>query len=158
MEKKMKEQIGDLSLLEKKFQEEIKALEDQLLETKRRLNIVVEAIELLKEGGTFNQDKLFVMPEILSDKYKDMSMRRAIEDILRSNHGKKLSAEFILSELKKNGFVSNSKNLKRDVYTRLFRLHKSGVLLSRKEGGLKKYFIKEEKVKEEVKNEKGGMS
>jgi cell division protein FtsB len=154
----MKEQVADLSLLEKKFQDEIKALEDQLLKTKKRLTIVTEAIELLKEGGTFNQDNLFIMPETLSDKYKGVPMRKAIEEILRSYHGKKVSAGDVLSNLKKNGFVSKSKNLKRDVYTRLFRLRKSGILCSRTEGGLKKYFIKEDKIEEEAKNEKGGMS
>jgi len=140
---KMKDQIGDLSVLEKKFQDEIQGLEEKLSETKRKLSIVIEAIGLLKDGGTFNQNKLFNMPEPLTNKYKDMSMKQAIKDVLQSYGGKKVSAETILSDIQKNGFVSKSKNLKRDVYTRLFRLHKSGVLGSRKEGGLKKYFIKE---------------
>ena len=148
----MKEQIGDLSVLEKRFQDEIKNLEERLSETKRKLTIVIEAIGLLKDGGTFNQNKLFNTPEPLSNKYKDMSMKQAIKDVLQSYHGKKVSAGTILSDIQENGFVSKSKNLKRDVYTRLFRLHKSGVLGSRKEGGLKKYFIKEDNNIEESKS------
>jgi Fic family protein len=121
----------------------------RLSEARRKLTVVTEAIELLKKEGVFDQDKLFSTPEILSNKYKDWGMKVAIEDILKSAHGNKASAQYVISELQKHGFVSKSKNLKRDVYTRLFRLQKRGILGARKEGGLKKYFWKDEKIEEE---------
>jgi hypothetical protein len=145
----MKEQMADLGLLEKRFRDEIESLELRLSEARRKLTVVTEAIELLKKEGVFDQDKLFSTPEILSNKYKDWGMKVAIEDILKSAHGNKASAQYVISELQKHGFVSKSKNLKRDVYTRLFRLQKRGILGARKEGGLKKYFWKDEKIEEE---------
>ena len=141
--------MADLGLLEKRFRDEIESLELRLSEARRKLTVVTEAIELLKKEGVFDQDKLFSTPEILSNKYKDWGMKVAIEDILKSAHGNKASAQYVISELQKHGFVSKSKNLKRDVYTRLFRLQKRGILGARKEGGLKKYFWKDEKIEEE---------
>ena len=49
--------------------------------------------------------------------------------------------EIIHTELVKNGFKSKSENLKRDIYSRLYRLEKDGVLISKKEGGVKKYSL-----------------
>lgn len=151
----MKEQMADLGLLEKRFKDEIESLELRLSEARRKLTVVTEAIELLEKEGVFDQEKLFSTPEILSTKYHDMGMKEAIKDILKSAHGKKASAEYVILELKKHGFISKSKNLKRDVYTRLFRLHKRGILGARKESGLRRYFWKEEKIEEEPKKEKG---
>lgn len=151
----MQEQMADLGLLEKRFQDEIESLELRLSDARRKLNVVTEAIDLLKKEGVFDQDKLFSTTQIISDKYKDKVMKDAIEDVLKSAPGKKSSAEYVISELQRNGFVSKSKNLKRDVYTRLFRLQHRGILGARKEGGLKKYFWKEEKIEEDYKKEKG---
>ncbi|MCJ7564590.1 MAG: hypothetical protein MUP52_08375 [Candidatus Aminicenantes bacterium] len=151
----MKEQINDLEILEKKLREEIEFLEAHLSVSRKKLDAVTITIELLRKNGTYEQNKLFPIQQIISDKYKNIGMRAAIEDILKSSERKKMSALNIISELIKYGFQSKSKNLKRDVYTRLFRLEKRGILSSRKEGGLKKYFWKEEKIEEDTKKEKG---
>ncbi len=150
----MKEQVADLGLLESRLQEEIKALEHRLSEAKRKLNVITEAIGLLEKEGILGQENLFPQAAI-STKYQGWNMSEAIKDVLKSYQGKKMSAENILSELQRQGFTSNSKNLKRDVYTRLFRLQKRRILGLRKEGGLNKYFLKEERIEEIAEKEKG---
>jgi hypothetical protein len=146
--KMMKEHMADLNILAKKYHELIESLENQLVEAKRKFTVVSEAIELLKKEGVFDQDKLFKIHPIISERYKDMSMKKAIEDILGSNEHKKLSAEDIHSELLKHCYESKSKNLKRDVYSRLFRMEENGILISIKEDGRKKYLLPEKEVKE----------
>lgn len=148
----MQEHMIDLSILGKKYQDRIDSLEKELQEAKRKFTVVSEAIELLKREGVFDQEKLFDIP--LTDKYRDMNMRKAIEDILKIAQPEKLSVDVIYSELVKNGFKSKSKNVKRDLYTRLFRLEESGRLNSTKKGGVKRYFLpkaEEEKNEEEIK-------
>jgi hypothetical protein len=148
----MKEHSIDLDMLAKKYQERITSLENELNEEKRKLNLVLDAITLLRKEGIFEQEKLFEPPAILSDRYKGMEWREAIEEVLKSNQPEKLSVDIIYSELVKNGFNSESKNLRRDLYTHLFRLGEKGILNSaRKKGGVKKYFLpkQEEEKKEE---------
>ena len=109
---------------------------------------------MLRREGIFEQEKLFETPTVLSDRYKEMGMREAIEEVLKSNQPEKLSVDFIYSELIKNGFKSGSQNLKRDLYTRLFRLEEKGILHSIKKGHVKKYFLPKtegEKNEEEIK-------
>jgi hypothetical protein len=137
----MKEHLTDLSVLAKRYQERITSLENELNEEKRKLSLVSETIALLRKEGIFEQEKLFSPPAILSDRYKDKTMTEAIEDILRTNQPDKLSVDFIYSGLVENGFESKSKNLKRDLYTRLFRLEEAGKLSSTKKGGAKRYFL-----------------
>ena len=141
----MEEHMADLNVLAKKYQEQVDSLQGQLDEARRKFTVVSEAIQLLKREGVFDQERLFQSPMVISEKYKDKTLSSAIEDVLRSNQPEKLSASFIHSELVKNGFSSDSKNIKRDVYTRLNRLEKSGKILSTKRGGKgnKKYFLKE---------------
>lgn len=147
----MEEHTGDLSILAKKYKDQVLALENQLAEAKRRLAVVTEAVELLMKEGIFEQGGLFPISTPISEKYKDMSMSQAIEAILESTPLRKASARIILLELQKNGFKSASKNLKRDVYTRLFRLAQKGKLTSKKEKGIKIYSLmsKEENSSEE---------
>jgi hypothetical protein len=153
-DRKMKEHLIDLDILVKKYQDIIKSLEIQLEEAKRKFTVISEAIDLLGKEGIFDQEKLFKFPSVLDDRYKEMSMWRAIEDILKSNQNEKLSAEIIYSELIKHGFESKSKNLKGDVYSRLSRLEEKGKLNSTKKGGIKRYFLpkkEEEKIEGEIK-------
>jgi len=137
----MKEHLTDLDVLAKRYQERITSLENELNEEKRKFNLVSETIALLRREGIFEQEKLFEAPTVLSDRYKDMSMREAIEEVLKSNQPQKLSVDVIYSELVKNGFKTKSQNLKRDLYTRLFRLEDAGKISSTKKGGLKRYFL-----------------
>jgi hypothetical protein len=146
----MQEHMADLSILSKKYQERVESLEKELQEAKRKFTVVSEAIELLKREGVFDQEKLFEIP--LTDRYRGKGMTEAIEDILKLAQPEKLSVDLIYSELVKNGFKSKSKNLKRDLYTRLFRLEEAGKLSSTKKGGVKRYFLPKA---EEEKNEEG---
>lgn len=146
--------MTDLDVLAKRYQERITSLENELNEEKRKFNLVSETIALLRREGIFEQEKLFETPTVLSDRYKEMGMREAIEEVLKSNQPEKLSVDFIYSELIKNGFKSGSQNLKRDLYTRLFRLEEKGILHSIKKGHVKKYFLPKtegEKNEEEIK-------
>jgi len=138
----MSEHATELSILARKYQEQVKALEDQLAEAKRRQAVVLAAMELLKEEGSLGQERLF-LPAI-TDQYKDVSMTVAIKKILESEPSQSVTAEIILSELTKHGFQSSSKNLKRDVYTRLFRMEKKRRLVSKKVKGIKNYFLPKE--------------
>ncbi len=131
----------DLELLAKQYSNLIQSLEKQLDEAKRKFAMVSEVIELLKKEGLYGQDKLFDVPTVLSDRYVEMSMGEAMQDILKSDQYKWASAEIIHAELLKNGYKSKSENLKRDVYSRLYRLEKDGILISKKESGLKKYSL-----------------
>jgi len=146
--------LTDLDVLAKRYQERITSLENELNEEKRKFNLVSETIALLRREGIFEQEKPFETPTVLSDRYKEMGMREAIEEVLKSNQPEKLSVDFIYSELIKNGFKSGSQNLKRDLYTRLFRLEEKGILHSIKKGHVKKYFLPKtegEKNEEEIK-------
>lgn len=140
----------DLDLLAKQYSNLIQSLEKQLEETKRKFGMISEVIELLRKEGIYGQDKLFQVPPVLSDRYREMSMGEAIKDILKSDQYKWASVEVIHAELVKNGFKSKSENLKRDIYSRLYRLEKDGVLISKKEGGVKKYSLAKSE-KEEIK-------
>jgi len=153
----MEGHVSDLNLLLKKYRAQVESLQEQLSEASKNLNVVSEAIELLKREGGFGQQRLFETPNPISDRYKDMSMTGAIEDILRQNKPHKLSAEEIYSELVKNGFKSDSKDLKRDLYVRLYKMNKGGKIVTTKKvkGKLKKYFLLsgEGETKEEEKKE-----
>jgi hypothetical protein len=146
----MEDHIPELTLLVKKYQEQVEMLEKDLLEARRKLAVASEAIDLLKSEGNFQQQKLFEVPMILTERYKSMSMTDAIQDILRLHQTEKLSVDVIHSELINNGFTSGSQDLKRDVYTRVFRLEKKGKLNSSKKGKVKRYFLPKQ---EEEKNE-----
>lgn len=136
------EEMADLNVLANRYKEQVNSLQAQLGEAQRKLTVVLEAIELLKKEGIFGQEHLFQTPTVISSKYVDISLPGAIEDVLKSNHPQKISAGFIYSEIIKHGFTSNSKNIKRDVYTRLNRMEKGGKILSSKRGGKgKKYFL-----------------
>jgi len=137
-------QETDLSILARKYQERIQALENDLNEEKRKFNLVSEMIELLrKEGISYEEEKLFDASTVLSHRYKDMSMTKAIFDILKSREHKQLSANDVYQGLVKNDFTSRSKNLKRDVYTRLLRLEQNEKIGStkKKKGQPKRYFL-----------------
>lgn len=138
----MDEHTADLKVLAKKYRDQILLLESQLKEAKRLLSVVDEAAELLVKDGNANQPGLFSGMELpISQKYRNMKMSAAIEDVLEHRPHKKAPAGTIISELQTNGFVTTSKNFKRDVYTRLFRLEEKGRLQAKKEKGIKFYCL-----------------
>lgn len=135
--------IKDLTSLARKFQKQVDSLQIQLDEARKNLTIVSQAVALLQREGDDDQERLFNLPDVVSFKYKDTTLSAAIKDILLQRHPEKLSAEEIYEELIKNGFKSNSKNMKRDLYTRLFRMTnaKDEPLISIKKGKVKKYSL-----------------
>jgi hypothetical protein len=139
----MADQPADLNLLAVKLKREIKSLEDQLAEAKRRYGVISEAVSMLTNEGYIGQEPLFVDRPAISQKYKGKPLVESIEDILKLASGQSLTVENILVEINSNGFESGSKNLKRDVYTYLHRLAKRKRISMRKEGKLNKYFIKD---------------
>jgi hypothetical protein len=141
-------EIRDLSSLEKKYQEQVDYLQKQLEEARTNLTVVSQALALLRKEGNSEQASLFEAPPVLSSKYKDSSLPAAIKDILLEKHPEKLSADTIYISLVQNGFKSNSQNMKRDLYTRLFRMAQAGILTSAKKGKVKKYSLakKEESI------------
>ncbi len=133
-------QASDFIALHKKYQDIIVGLEHQIEDAKRKMKVIAEAISLLEKEGILGQSEILEKQLlVLSDRYSNMTMKQAIEDILHG--GQKKSAEQIYDELMKNGFKSESKNLKRDLFTRLYALTKNDILISVKEGGLKRYTL-----------------
>ncbi len=139
----MGDQMASLESLLTKYAEEIKDFQDKFDEAKKRYLVVSEALELLKKDGYTQQERLF--PDIISDKYKDISMTDAIKDIIQSNLTHRVSASEVFTALKKHGYQSKSKSMKRDVYVRLYRLRKNEKLICRTEKGIKKYYLPETK-------------
>ena len=139
----MAEQKMELETLFKKYQAQANCLRDQLATVTERLSAISTALELLRTEGGSGQEPLFQPVE--TERYKTKSMTAAINDILESNPAHKAAAEEILIELQRHGFHTESKNLKRDVFTRLYRLRKKGKLISRTEKGIRKYFLPEHK-------------
>jgi hypothetical protein len=131
----------DLEHLVRKYQEQVDSLQRQLDEAKGNLSVVSQALALLEKEGNGKQMALSVAPIMLSTKYKDLSMSDAIKDILRAKHPEKLSADAIYTALIENGFKSNSQNMKRDLYTRLYRMADQGSLNAIKRGKVKKYSL-----------------
>lgn len=136
-----------LEAIIKKSQVVIDTLMPQIEEARHNIEIAQQAMKLIEKEGTGQQEALplEVAPaiQVISDKYATMSMPEAFTDILLARD-EYLGAEEIIAELQKHGFKSKSKNLKRDVYTRLYRLADKGKLLSRKEGPIKKYSVQKE--------------
>ena len=137
----MKEQILDLNQLLKKYKSEIENLETQISEKKEKLNVVYEALSLLQQEGV-TKLSLSTKPESLSEKYKDLSLSKAILAVLLNSKQKFLSGIEIYNDLIKNGFESGSGNIQRDVYISLYRLEKDHKIIARKRGSRKTYMFK----------------
>jgi hypothetical protein len=136
-------QISDLNELLKKYKSEIEKLEIRIKEKKERLNIVYEAIQLLRqEGVTQSSFSLSSKTESITEKYKGFSMNNAILDIL-SHSDKYLSGQQIYDEMVKNGFKSLSSDMKRDVYITMYRLKKEGTVTTKRHENRKKYMVKQ---------------
>ncbi len=136
-------QISGLNQLLKKYKSEIENLDKRIKEKKEKLNIVYEAIQLLQQEGvtqsTFSSSS---KTESISEKYKGFSKNKAILDIL-SNSDKYLSGQQIYDEMIKNGFESESSDLKRDVYITIYRLEKNRQVITRRYENRKKYMVKQ---------------
>lgn len=145
----MKDQISNLNQLLKKYKSDIENLEKELKEKKEKMKVVYGALELLKQEGALQStqsisaiDSSKLITESLSDKYKGLSLNKAILDRL-SNSDKYLDGNEIFDELIKNGFSSGSSDIKRDVYISLYRLEKTKKIVSKSVENRKKYIIKQ---------------
>lgn len=94
-------------------------LQVQRQEALKNAEVIQQAISLIKQRTDMPQTAQLPLPKI-SEKYKDMTMTDAIHDILK--HEENPNGSEVYERLTQNGFSSNSKNVKRDVYTRLYRL------------------------------------
>lgn len=142
----MESQILSLNQLLKKYKSDVEKLEKELEEKKEHIKIAYGALELLRQEGlsqTTQVDSSEVIKESFSEKYKGMSANKSLLDIL-SHSEKYLDGNEILGELMKNGFSSSSSDIKRDVYIYLYRLEKSGKIISKKIENRKKYMIRQE--------------
>ena len=98
------------------------------------MEVAVEAYRLLREEGlTVVETPLFKAPvKQDSDKYADLNMTQAIDDVLENFPGS--TAVEIALELMRNGFKSDAKDLQVAVYTKLNKLTKRKRIVAKKEG------------------------
>ncbi len=121
-----------------------KALEAQSKEAFHNAEHIQETIRLIRRRETASTEPELFLTKKVSDKYKDMSMPASIEDILKNEPD--LNGNEIFQRLEQNGFQSESKNLKRDVYTRLFRLATEGKINAKvRKDGIRRYTLPEHK-------------
>jgi hypothetical protein len=123
-----------------------KELEMQSKEAFHNAENIQETIGLIKQREKMSTEPQLLFPTIkkTSDKYKGMSMSQAIIDILRNEP--ELKGSEIFHKLEEHGYESESKNLRRDVYTRLFRITEEGKIIAKtRNGEMKRYSLPEDK-------------
>ncbi len=133
----MNENLLSLCSIANKYKEQLEGL-------KNKYDLVLKLIELEKKEEVPRQLSMpFNSPVALSDSSQDKSMTEIIEDILRVNPFAKLTVDEIYNEIIKTDFRSKSKtkDLKRDVYARLFRMEQRKLISSAKKGGIKRYSL-----------------
>lgn len=138
----MEKEASALNELIKKYKTEMENCEKRLEELKRKMNVAYEAMKLLEQESAIkpsesSPQKTFA-PVSLSEKYKGVSMTKAIMDIL-VNTPHWLDGHRIADELLKNGFTSASSNIQRDVYIALYRMEKEKKIFSKTKDGRKHY-------------------
>lgn len=143
-EVKMKNQLLSLNQLLKKYKSEKENLEKQIKEKTEKVKIVYEALRLLEQEGALQNIQTFSSTSTsmvsLNEKYKGIGLNKAILDVV-SNSDKYLDANEIFDELIKNGFLSGSSDIKRDVYIGLYRLDKAKKIIFKSVENRKKYMI-----------------
>lgn len=124
------------------YNDKIVLLEQELSEIKHKRDVLQEALEVLNKetkysGQTSDTNNITV----ISDKYSNMTWPNAI---LLALADKEMTGEQLLKELFENGFQSNSKSIKSDMYGRLKTLENKGGIIATKEGKeLTRYKIKQ---------------
>ena len=140
----MKNQLLSLNQLLKKYKSEKENLEKQIKEKTEKVKIVYEALRLLEQEGALQNIQTFSSTSTsmvsLNEKYKGIGLNKAILDVV-SNSDKYLDANEIFDELIKNGFLSGSSDIKRDVYIGLYRLDKAKKIIFKSVENRKKYMI-----------------
>lgn len=131
---------NDLQILIKRYNTTIGDLEEQLSDVKRKRDMVYETLKLLESEGITTQDRLFKNENAsIGGKYKNLRMKESVIDTFKSHPEDYLTGRYIYNELIKNGFQSNSKNIKRDVYIMLNKMKKDNIIIENTEGKLKRY-------------------
>lgn len=136
----MANQLTDIHQLLRKYKVETEGLKKQLEEKTEKIHVLYEAMKILEKEKILQPSLSLSSTESISEKYKNMSLNKAISDIL-SNSGY-LDGTAIFNELMKNGFTSASSNIKRDVFVALYRLNKENKIVMKTIDNRKKYTVK----------------
>lgn len=135
------ESIGEFERLIEKYEAIIKECEQKILDAQGKIERARGALELLREEGLIETraEGIFAKINLISAEKKGLSV--VLKKIFQSHPNEYLNAQEIYKEVMNIGFVSKSKNIKRDVYVQLYRMWKHHILESVEEGGVKKYKI-----------------
>lgn len=134
----------DLETLFTQYNDKISVLEKELADIKHKRDVLQEALEMLNEGA-ISSGKTFPINNITvkSNKYYNMTWPQAL--LLALTDKEEMTGDQLLKELLENGFQSNSKSIKSDIYGRLGTLGKRGKIVVTKEGKqLTRYKIKQD--------------
>ena len=137
----------DIEILITQYNDKIDTIEKELLELKHKRDVLQEALEMLIENKVSTGQSMSIeKPISISDKYSKMLWKQAILTALKDNG--EMTGEQLLKDLIENGFQSNSKSIKSDMYGRLKTLENNEKIIATKEGReLKRYKIKQDKMK-----------
>lgn len=143
----MADQLIEINQLLKRYRVEIEGLEKQLEEKKGKVNVLYEAMQILEKEKILqptlslsSADPSKSITESISEKYKNMSLNKAILNILSTSGY--LDGKTIFNELMKNGFSSASSNIKRDVFVALYRLNQENKIVLKIMDNRKKYTVR----------------
>ena len=133
----------DIQSLITKYNKRIDVIEKELEEIKRKRDVLQEALEMLAENKNSKQQSPHIKQlTVISDKYSNMTWPQALLAALNDNI--EMAGDQMLKELFENGFQSNSKSIKSDMYGRLKTLENNGKIIATKEGKeLTRYKIKQ---------------
>ena len=133
----------DIQSLIIKYNKRIDVIEKELEEIKRKRDVLQEALDMLAENKDSKQQSSPIKQlTVISDKYCNMTWPQALLTALNDNI--EMTGDQLLKELFENGFQSNSKSIKSDMYGRLKTLENNGKIIATKEGKkLTRYKIKQ---------------
>ncbi|MBL7180044.1 MAG: hypothetical protein ISS65_07510 [Desulfobacterales bacterium] len=136
----------DIQSLITKYNKRIDVIEKELEEIKRKRDVLQEALEMLAENKDSKQQSSPIKQlTVISDKYSNMTWPQALLTALNDNI--EMTGDQLLKELFENGFQSNSKSIKSDMYGRLKTLENNGKIIATKEGKeLTRYKIKQNEI------------
>ena len=136
----MAEQIIEINQLLKRYKAEIEKLEKQLMGKKEKVRVLYEAMKIMEQEKILQPTASLLNTESISEKYKEMSLNKAVLNILSNSEGY-LDGNSVLNELLKNGFTSGSSDIRRDVFIALYRLSRDGKIMTKKIENRKKYIL-----------------
>ncbi len=134
----------EIQKLINRYNDKVNLLEQELAEIKHKRDVLQEAFEMLNEetissGHVSDTNNITAM----SDKYANMTWPQAL--LLALTDIGEMTVDQLLKELLENGFQSNSKSIKSDIYGRLRTLEERGKIVVIKEGKqLARYKIKQD--------------